>query len=245
MAADLSALYSKTGRPSIPPERLLRAMLLQAFYSVRSERQLMERLDTDLLFRWFVGLSIDDAVWDATVFSKNRDRLLEGAIAAKFLSAVLAQPRVKRLLSNEHFSVDGTLIEAWASMKSFRRKDGSGDEPPPEAGRSAEVDFKGEKRSNETHASTTDPEAKLYRKGAGMEEKLAFLGHALMENRSGLIVNACLTPADGHAERTAALAMIERLANRPVGVTLGADKGYDARVFVNELRSMNVRPHVA
>lgn len=245
LAPDFSALYSKTGRPSIPPERLLRAMLLQAFYSVRSERQLMERLDTDLLFRWFVGLSIDDAVWDATVFSKNRDRLLEGAIAAKFLVAVLAQPRINKLISSDHFSVDGTLIEAWASMKSFKPKDGSGSEPPAGAGRNAEVDFKGQKRSNETHASTTDPDARLYRKGAGMEARLAFLGHALMENRNGLIVNACLTPADGQAERTAALAMIEPHANRPTGVTLGADKGYDARVFVNELRSMNVRPHVA
>ena len=245
LAADFSPLYSRTGRPSIAPERLLRAMLLQAFYSVRSERQLMERLDTDLLFRWFVGLSIDDPVWDATVFSKNRDRLLEGAIAAKFLGAILAQPRVKKLMSSDHFSVDGTLIEAWASMKSFRPKDGSDQEPPPGSGRNPEVDFKGQKRSNETHASTTDPDAKLYRKGPGMEAKLAFLGHALMENRAGLIVSACLTPADGHAERTAALAMIEPFANRPTGITLGADKGYDARVFVNELRAMNVRPHVA
>jgi transposase len=244
LAPDFSALYSRIGRPSIAPERLLRAMLLQAFYSVRSERQLMERLDTDLLFRWFVGLAIDDPVWDATVFSKNRDRLLEGAIAAKFLAAVLAQPRVKKLMSSDHFSVDGTLIEAWASMKSFRPKDGSGNVPPPGSGRNGEVDFKGEKRSNETHASTTDPDARLYRKGAGMESKLAFLGHALMENRAGLIVNACLTPADGHGERNAALAMIEPLANRPTGITLGADKGYDARVFVNELRAMNVRPHV-
>ena len=245
LAPEFAALYSRIGRPSIAPERLLRAMLLQAFYSVRSERQLMERLDTDLLFRWFVGLAIDEPIWDATVFSKNRDRLLEGAIAAKFLAAVLAQPRVKKLMSSDHFSVDGTLIEAWASMKSFKPKDGSGDEPPLGSGRNAEVDFKGRKRSNETHASTTDPEAKLYRKGAGMEAKLAFLGHALMENRSCLIVNACLTPADGHAERNAALAMIEPLADRPTGVTLGADKGYDARVFVNELRAMNVRPHVA
>jgi len=244
LALDFSALYSGTGRPSVAPERLLRAMLLQAFYSVRSERQLMERLDTDLLFRWFVGLGVDDAVWDATVFSKNRDRLLEGAIAAKFLAAVLAQPRVKKLMSSDHFSVDGTLIEAWASMKSFKPKDGSGNEPPPGSGRNGEVDFKGEKRSNETHASTTDPDARLYRKGAGMEAKLAFLGHALMENRACLIVNACLTPADGHGERNAALAMIEPLANRPTGITLGADKGYDAQVFVNELRAMNVRPHV-
>jgi transposase len=244
LALDFSALYSGTGRPSVAPERLLRAMLLQAFYSVRSERQLMERLDTDLLFRWFVGLGVDDAVWDATVFSKNRDRLLEGAIAAKFLAAVLAQPRVKKLMSSDHFSVDGTLIEAWASMKSFKPKDGSGNEPPPGSGRNGEVDFKGEKRSNESHASTTDPDARLYRKGAGMEAKLAFLGHALMENRACLIVNACLTPADGHGERNAALAMIEPLANRPTGITLGADKGYDAQVFVNELRAMNVRPHV-
>jgi transposase len=245
VAPDFALLYSRIGRPSIAPERLLRAMLLQAFYSVRSERQLMERLDTDLLFRWFVGLSVDECVWDATVFSKNRDRLLEGAIAAKFLAAVLAQPRVKKLMSSDHFSVDGTLIEAWASMKSFKPRDGSGDASPPGSGRNAEVDFKGQKRSNETHASTTDPEAKLYRKGTGMEAKLAFLGHALMENRSCLIVNACLTPADGQAERTAALAMIEPHADRPTGITLGADKGYDARVFIDELRTMNVRAHVA
>jgi len=223
----------------------LRAMLLQAFYSVRSERQLMERLDTDLLFRWFVGLGIDDAVWDATVFSKNRDRLLDGAVAAKFLGAVLAQPQVKTLLSNDHFSVDGTLVEAWASIKSFKRKEGAEDEPPTGGGRNVEVDFKGEKRSNETHASTTDPDARLYRKGPGMEAKLAFLGHALMENRSGLVVDACLTAANGHGERIAALAMIEKRADRPTGVTLGADKGYDAADFVNELRAMNVRPHVA
>lgn len=248
LGAEFAALYSRTGRPSIPPEHLLRAMLLQAFYSVRSERQLMERLDTDLLFRWFVGLEIDDPVWDATVFSKNRDRLLEGAIAAKFLAAVLAQPRVKTLISTDHFSVDGTLIEAWASMKSFKPKAEVGapdDEPPSGGGRNAEVDFKGQTRSNETHASTTDPQARLYRKGPGKEAKLAFLGHALMENRCGLIVNACLTPASGHAERIAALAMIEPRADRPTGVTLGADKGYDARDFVNELRAMNVRAHVA
>ena len=204
LAPDFGALYSRIDRPSILPERLLRAMLLQAFYSVRSERQLMERLDTDLLFRWFAGLAIDDPVWDATVFSKNRDRLLEGAIAAKFLGAVLAQPRVTTLMSSEHFSVDGTLIEACASMKSFKPKDGSGDEPPSGSGRNVEVDFKGRKRSNETHASTRDPEARLYRKGARREAKLAFIGHALMENCSCLIVNACLTPADGQAERTAA-----------------------------------------
>lgn len=245
LAADFSTLYSNVGRPSIAPERLLRAMLLQAFYSVRSERQLMERLDTDLLFRWFVGLTIDDPVWDATVFSKNRQRLLDGAIAAKFLASVLAQPCVKTLISSDHFSVDGTLIEAWASLKSFKPKEAPGDEPPSASSRNAEVDFRGEKRSNETHASTTDPEARLYRKGPGMEAKLAFLGHALMENRSGLIVDACLTPANGHGERVAALAMIEPRADRPVAITLGADKGYDAADFVNELRSLNVRPHIA
>jgi len=195
----------------------------------------MERLDTDLLFRWFVGLAIDDPVWDATVFSKSRDRLLDAATAAHFLGAVLAQPRVKKLMSSDHFSVGGTLIEAWASMKSFKLKDGSGDEPPSGSGRNAEVDFKGHKRLNETHAPTTDPEAKLYRKGPGMEAKLAYLVHPLMENRSCLIVNAYLQPADGHGERNAALAMIEPLANHPTGITLGADKCYDARVFVNEL----------
>ncbi|MDQ2860532.1 MAG: IS5 family transposase [Pseudomonadota bacterium] len=246
LSGDFSVLYSGMGRPSIPPEMLLRAMLLQAFYSIRSERQLMERLEFDLLFRWFVGLGVDDLAWDHSTFSKNRDRLLEGEIAAKFLSAVLAQPRVKRLLSTDHFSVDGTLIEAWASMKSFRPRDGtSGGEPPASGGRNAEVDFKGQKRSNETHQSTTDPEARLYSKGPGMEARLCFLGHTLMENRSGLIVDACLTLADGHAERIAALAMIEPRADRPRGVSLGADKAYDAEDFVNELRSMNVRAHVA
>jgi transposase len=236
-------LYAQVGRPSIPPEKLLRAMLLQAFYSIRSERQLMERLDTDLLFRWFVGLGIDDLVWDHSTFSKNRDRLLEGDIAAKFLSAVLAQPRVKRLLSTEHFSVDGTLIEAWALMKSFRPKDGS--DEPPSGGRNAEVNFRGEVRSNATHASTTDPDARLYRKSAGKEAKLCFMGHALMENRSGLLVGACLARADGHAERVAALALIEPHADRARPITLGSDKGYDAEDFVNELRSMRVTPHVA
>ena len=219
-------------------------MLLQAFYSIRSERQLMERLDYDLLFRWFVGLGIDDLAWDHSTFSKNRDRLLDGDIAVKFLSAVLAQPRVKRLLSTEHFSVDGTLIEAWASMKSFRPKEGS-DEPPSSGGRNAEANFRGERRSNETHASTTDPDARLYRKGTGKEAKLCFMGHALMENRSGLLVGACLTRADGHAERVAALALIEPHADRPRAITLGADKGYDAADFVNELRAIRVTPHVA
>jgi transposase len=248
LTAAFSRLYSGMGRPSIAPEMLLRAMLLHAFYSIRSERQLMERLEFDLLFRWFVGLGIDDPAWDHSVFSKNRERLLDGEIAAKFLAAVLAQPKVKRLLSTDHFSVDGTLIEAWASMKSFKPKATGGGEPPvPPAsgGRNAEVDFKGQKRSNETHESTTDPEARLYRKGSGMEARLCFIGHTLMENRSGLIVDARLTSADGHAERIAALSMIEPRADRPRAVTLGADKAYDAEDFVNELRSMNVRAHVA
>jgi transposase len=245
---DFAGLYSPIGRPSIPPEKLLRSMLLQAFYSIRSERLLMERLEYDLLFRWFVGIGVDDAAWDHSVFSKNRDRLLEGDIAAKFLAAVLAQPKVKKLLSTDHFSVDGTLIEAWASMKSVKPKDGPdniGGEPPAEGGRrNAEADFHGQKRSNDTHASTTDPDARLYRKGQGKETKLCFIGHGLMENRHGLLVDACLTLADGHAERVAALHMIEPRADRPRAITLGADKAYDAEDFVNELRSMNVTPHV-
>ncbi|MEP6567805.1 MAG: IS5 family transposase [Mesorhizobium sp.] len=241
---DFAALYSPIGRPSIPPEKLLRAMLLQAFYSIRSERLLMERLEYDLLFRWFVGIGVDDAAWDHSVFSKNRDRLLEGDIAAKFLNAVLAQPKVKKLLSTDHFSVDGTLIEAWASMKSFKRKDGS-DEPPSGGGRNEEADFHGQKRSNETHASTTDRDARLFRKGKGKEAKLSFMGHGLMENRHGLLVDACLTLADGHAERVAALHMIEPRAERPQAITLGADKAYDTEDFINELRSMKVTPHVA
>jgi transposase len=242
---EFAALYAPLGRPSIPPEKLLRAMLLQAFYSIRSERQLMERLEYDLLFRWFVGIGVDDSAWDHSTFSKNRDRLLAGDIAAKFLAAVLAQPRVKRLLSTDHFSVDGTLIEAWASLKSFKPRDGSDNEPPAGGGRNAEADFHGQKRGNETHASTTDPHARLYRKGPGKEAKLSFMGHGLMENRSGLLVDACLTRADGHAERVAALHMMEPRAERPRRVTLGADKAYDVEDFVNELRSMKVTPHVA
>ena len=244
LSPEFDALYATgVGRPSIPPERLLRALLLQAFYGIRSERQIMERLEFDLLFRWFVGLGIDDTAWDQTTFGKNRDRLLAGDVAARFLAEVLADSKVKRLLSTEHFSVDGTLIEAWASMKSFRPKDGSGEPPAP--GKNGERDFHGERRSNDTHASMTDPDARLLRKSAGQEAKLCFMGHALMENRNGLVVDACLTRADGHAERVAALAMIEPRADRPARITLGADKGYDAEDFVNELRSMNVAPHVA
>jgi transposase len=245
MPADFVALYSGLGRPSVPPEKLLRAMLLQAFYSVRSERQLMERMEFDLLFRWFVGIGIDDPVWDHSSFSKNRDRLLEGEIAAKFLAAVLSQPRVKRLLSSEHFSVDGTLIDAWASMKSFKPKPPPDKDDPSGGGRNPPANFRGEKRSNATHRSTTDPDARLYRKGPGMEARLCCIGHGLMENRSGLLVDARLTRVSGHAERLAALDMLQHWADRPCAITLGADRGYDAADFVEELRTLNVPPHVA
>lgn len=245
LSGEFAALYAPLGRPSIPPEKLVRALLLQAFYSIRSERQLMERLEFDLLFRWFVGLGVDDPVWDHSTFSKNRDRLLAGEIAAKYLAGVLAQPQVMRLLSSEHFSVDGTLIEAWASMKSFKPREPKDDGDAEGGGRNASADFRGEKRSNETHRSTTDPDAMLYRKGPGMEAKLCFIGHGLMENRSGLIVDARLTRVSGHAERLAALDMIQGFADRPRAITVGADKGYDAADFVEELRTLNVRPHVA
>ena len=243
LSREFDALYSPIGRESIPPERLVRALLLQAFYSIRSERQLVERVDTDLLFRWFVGLGIEDSVWDATTFTKNRDRLLDGEVAQKFLAAVLAHDKVKGLLSSDHFSVDGTLLEAWASPKSFRPKDGSG--TPPGAGRNGERDFHGERRKNDTHASTTDPDARLFRKGPGKEARLSFMGHALMENRNGLIVDAVTTRASGHAERLAALALIEPHADRPHPVTLAADKAYDTADFVMELRERTVTPHVA
>ncbi len=245
LSGEFTALYANFGRPSIAPEKLLRAMLLQAFYGVRSERQLMDRLEFDLLFRWFVGLGVDDPVWDHSTFSKNRDRLLEGEIAAKFLAAVLAQPKVKRLLSSDHFSVDGTLIEAWASLKSFRRKDGkddSGDGP----GRNAERNFHGEKRSNETHESTTDSEAKLYRKGHGQPAKLCYMAHALMENRNGLVIGGQVTQANGTAERAAALSLIDRHRRRTCRRwTLAADKAYDVAEFVSDLRTRSVTPHVA
>ena len=239
-------LYSELGRPSIAPEKLLRALLLQAFYSVRSERQLMEQLDYNLLFRWFVGLAMDAPIWDVTVFTKNRDRFLEGEVAAQFFQAVLGQPEVRALLSDEHFSVDGTLIEAFASMKSFKPKADAGGEPPPGAGdgRNAERDFHGEKRTNDSHASTTDPDARLYRKGRGKEARLCHMGHLLMENRHGLTVDALLTPATGTAEREAAEAMLGRQPGRH-RATLGADKAYDAAGFVAGLRALNVTPHVA
>jgi len=244
MDGDFAVLYRPGfGRPSIAPERLLRAMLLQAFYGIRSERQLMERMEFDLLFRWFVGLGVDDAAWDHSSFTKNRDRLLEGEIAAKFLRAVLAQPRVKRLLSSDHFSVDGTLIEAWASIKSFRRKDG-GDNDPDGTGRNAERGFHKEKRSNDTHQSTSDPQARLYKKGDGQPAKLCYIRHTLMENRHGLAVDGSITQATGTAEREAALAMLDRRPSRR-RITLGADKAYDVVQFVKDLRERKVTPHIA
>jgi transposase len=244
LSRDFNKLYARDGRPSIPPERLLRALLLQAFYTVRSERQLMEQLDYNLLFRWFVGLSLDDPVWDATVFCKNRDRLLNGDIAAKFFVSVLNLPQVRRLLSSEHFSVDGTLIEAWASMKSFVPKDGG--DPPSRTGgggRNIERDFHGEKRKNDTHSSTTDPDARLFRKGTGKEAKLCHMGHLMTENRNGLIVDARVSEANGTAERTTALAMIED--NVKPGSTVGGDKNYDTADFVAGCRERGCTPHVS
>ena len=240
---EFAQLYSSLGRPSIPPERLLRASLLQLLYSIRSERQLMDRLEFDLLFRWFVGLGIDDPVWDATSFTKNRERVLSEAIAQAFLSALLDDPKVKRLLSHEHFTVDGTLLKAWASMKSFRRKDGG--DKPPDGGRNGERDFRAEKRTNETHASTTDPDARLYRKGNGQESRLCYMGHVLMENRHGLAVLGEVTQASGTAEREAALAMLDAYRAGESRITLGGDKAYDVADFVAALRGRNVTPHIA
>jgi len=242
--AEFERLYEGTGRQSIAPERLLRASLLQAFYSVRSERQLMEQIDYNLLFRWFVGLGIDDPVWDHSTFSKNRDRLLDADVAAKLLEAVLRHPKVKRFLSDDHFSVDGTLVEAWASLKSFRAKDGS--DEPPSPGRNGDRDFHGEKRANETHESKTDPDAKLFRKGKSQPAKLYFMGHALIENRHGLVVQADATQATGKAERQAALEMIDRHdPGSERRLTLAADKGYDTSEFVTDLRQKCVTPHIA
>lgn len=235
-------LYSGAGRPSIAPEKLLRALLVQAFFSVRSERQLIQQLTYNMLFRWFVGLSLDAPIWDPTVFTKNRDRLLEGDVARAVLAEILADPKVKGLLSNEHFSVDGTMIDAWASIKSFRAKDG--DDAPPPPGRNAERDFHGQKLGNETHASTTDPDARLYKKAAGQPARLCHLGHVVMENRNGLVVAASVTQATGTAEREAAVAMVEAMP--PTGrITLGADKAYDTAEFVAEMRRLQVTPHVA
>lgn len=235
-------LYARTGRPSIAPEKLLRALLLQVLYTVRSERLLMEQLDYNLLFRWFVGLNLDDPVWDATVFTKNRERLLAGAIAQAFFDRVLAQARQRQLLSDEHFTVDGTLIEAWAGQKSFTPR--AVPLAPPDDPGNPTVDFRGQRRTNATHASTTDPEARLYRKGPGHEAKLCYLGHLLMENRHGLAVHTHVTHATGTAEREAALALARTLPGTR-RKTLGADKGYDTQAFVQALRTRHVTPHVA
>jgi transposase len=243
LSAKFDELYSATGRPSIAPEKLLRALLLQILYTVRSERLLMEQLQYNLLFRWFVGLNMDEPVWVATVFTKNRDRLLEGEIASLFFVSVVAQARAADLLSDEHFSVDGTLIEAWASQKSFQRKDQSEKRPPDDPGNPT-VDFHGERRSNETHESQTDGDARLARKSGGHESKLAYCGNVLIENRNGLVVDAELLQANGTAERDAALLMAERIEGGK-RVTMAADKGYDTKEFVREIRGMNVTPHVA
>jgi transposase len=237
-------MYAQKGRPSIAPEKLLRALLLQILYSIRSERLLMEQLDYNLLFRWFVGLNMDDAIWVPTVFSKNRDRLLEGAVAHAFFEAVLGKIRQRGLVSDEHFSVDGTLLEAWASQKSFQKKEGdasgeSGNDPG-----NPTVDFHGEKRSNQTHASRTDPEALLAKKGKGKEAKLCYAGHVMIENRHGFVVNTVLTQAYGRAEPDAALWMAERIPGTH-RVSLGADKGYDQEAVIEEMRRMKVTPHVA
>jgi len=242
MSARFDEMYAKTGRPSIPPEKLLRAQLIQMLYSVRSERLLMEEIDYSVLFRWFVGMNLDEPVWDVTVFTKNRNRLLEGDVAREFLNEVINQAQEENLTSDEHFTVDGTLLEACASLKSFQRKDQKQD-PPDDPGNPS-VDFHGEKRSNETHQSTTDPDSMLARKGNGKEAKLSFNANLLTENRNGLVVNAEVFQANGTAERDAALVMLEQLrgANR---LTVGADKGYDTRGFVAECRHLNVTPHVA
>jgi len=237
LSRSFAALYAREGRPSIPPEQLLSALLLQVFYDIRSERQLMEQLDYNLLYRWFVGLSPDDPVWNPTTFSKNRERLQQGDVFQKFMIRLLNHPQVKPLLSDEHFSVDGTLIEAWASQKSFRPKDGSGSDDG--------ANFHGQKRKNETHASVTDPESRLYRKAAGREAKLCYLGHATMENRHGLAVAGLVTTASGTAERRASERMLATKA-KAAGhrITAGEDKAYDTTDHVANLRAANVTPHV-
>src|SRR6478672_7685222 len=242
LSGRFDSMYASAGRPSIPPEKLLRAQLIQMLYSIRSERLLMEEIDYSMLFRWFVGMNLDEPVWDATVFTKNRDRLLEGDVAREFLAEVVKQAQTTGLISDEHFTVDGTLIEAWASLKSFQRKDQK-NRPPDDPGNPT-VNFHGEKRSNQTHESATDPDALLARKGNGKEAKLSYNGNLLTENRNGLIVNTEVFQANGTAERDAALVMLEQV---PGGhrVTLGGDKGYDTKDFVAECRNLKVSPHVA
>ena len=243
MSVVFDGMYAKRGRPSIPPEKLLRAQLVQMLYSVRSERLLMEEIDYSMLFRWFVGLNLDEEVWDATSFTKNRDRLLEAEVAKEFLLRVVERARGAGLTSDEHFTVDGTLLEAWAGLKSFQPKDGKQAAPPDDPGNPT-VDFHGQRRSNQTHASKTDPDAKLARKGPGKEAKLSYCGNLLVENRNGLIVNAELLEANGRAERDAALLMLEQVPGTK-RVTAGADKGYDTAEFVAECRHLGVTPHVA
>src|SRR6266516_2039626 len=242
LSPEFNKMYSKVGRPSIPPEQLLRALLLQMLYSVRSERMLIEEIDYNILFRWLIGLNLDDAVWDATVFTKNRDRLLEADVAKEFLAYVVEQARTGGLTSDEHFSVDGTLLEAWAGAKSFQPKDKK--QPPPDDPGNPTVNFRGERRSNETHESKTDPESQLARKGEGKESKLSYNGNLLVENRNGLIVDAEVFQANGTAERDAALIMLEKLPGRQA-LTVGGDKGFDTRDFVKECRNLRVTPHVA
>jgi transposase len=243
LSSRFSRMYSETGRPSIPPEHLLKACLLIALYSVRSERQFCERLQYDLLFKWFLDMNIIDPAFDASVFSKNKERLLEHDVAREFLGEVLSEARRRRLLSEDHFSVDGTLLEAWASLKSFRPKDGGGNAPAT-GEKNPDVDFHGKKRTNETHQSTTDPEARLARKGRGKEARLCFMGHVLMENRNGMVVDVELTKATGTAEREAALSMMRQVSGSRRR-TVGVDKGYDTREFVTSCRQMTVTPHVA
>lgn len=242
---EFDAMYSRIGRPSVPPEQLLKATILMALYTVRSERAFCERLNYDLLFKWFLGLAIDAKSFDPTTFTKNRDRLLEHEIADRFFAAVVRQAQLRRYVSSEHFSVDGTLLQAWASHKSFKPKDGSGDGPPPGAGRNADVQWHGQKRSNETHESTTDPDARLYRKSHNTAAMLCYSGHLLMENRNALIVDAELTLADGYAERATALEMLARLPPMARRRTVAADKGYDTRRFVADARALGFTPHVA
>ena len=245
LSRDFSRMYSRVGRPSIPPEKLLRALLLQGLYSIRSERLLMEELNYNLLFRWFVGLSIEDKVWDHSTFSKNRDRLLEHEIVNKFFTRVYEYAEQEGLLSDEHFTVDGTLIEAWASQKSFQPKDGgSGGAGAEGSGRDEDVDYRGQKRSNATHASTTDPDARLYKKSKGGEARLCYMGHVLMENRNGLVVDARLTIATGTAEQEAAVEMVEAVPGSH-RITVGMDKAYDQRKCVQGMRELNATAHVA
>jgi transposase len=246
LSKGFDTLYSETGRPSIPPEQLLRALLIQVLHTIRSERLLMEQLNYNLLYRWFVGLSMDDPVWDHSVFSKNRDRLLEGDIAKEFLKAVLRLARERELLSDEHFTVDGTLIEAWASLKSFQKKGTKSSSRDKDDPGNPTVNFHGEQRTNDTHQSTTDPEARLFRKSSGKEAKLSFMGHVVIDNRHGLVVSTAYTQATGTAEIEAAVTMVKaQRSRRKRRITLGADKGYDRRGFVERLRRLKVTPHVA